>query len=103
MNGPIRSEDTRHEQKTFEPVSMQPYDVTGIVTGVEIRSDYRSFAEAMFDDMKKRTVDSLLAILSMTRGVISIKTAEQTLGVDRINRMKKTGHIHQLVSHCYTM
>jgi len=67
-----------------------------IVIGAEIRSDYRSFAEAIFDDTKKRMVDPRLTILSATRGVISLKTAEQTLGIDRINRMKKDGHIHQL-------
>lgn len=67
-----------------------------IVVGAEIRSDYRLFAEALFDDMKKRMTDPRLAILSSTRGVISLKTAEQTLGTDRIHRMKKEGHIHQL-------
>jgi hypothetical protein len=67
-----------------------------IVVMSEVRSDYRSFAEAMFDDMKRRMVDTRLAILSATRGVISLKTAEQTLGIDRINRMKKTGHIQLL-------
>jgi len=67
-----------------------------IVVDAEIRSDYRSFAEAMFDDMKKRMADHRLAILSATRGVISLRTAEQSLGIERLNRMKKNGHIHLL-------
>jgi hypothetical protein len=68
-----------------------------IVTNAETRSDYRLFAEAMFSDMNCRTTDPRLAILSVTRGVISLKTAEQFMGTDRINRMKSDGHIHQLV------
>lgn len=68
-----------------------------IVTDAETRSDYRLFVEAMFDDMNRRMADPRLAILSATRGVISQKTAEQSMGLDRINRMKRDGHIHQLV------
>lgn len=62
----------------------------------EIRSDYRLFVEAMLKDMKKRITDSRLAIISATRGVISLKTAERTLGIERINRMKEEGHIYLL-------
>lgn len=68
-----------------------------IVTNAETRSDYRLFAEAMFSDMNSRTADPRLAILSVTRGIISLKTAEQIMGTDRINRMKSDGHVHQLV------
>lgn len=68
-----------------------------IVTNAETRSDYRLFAEAMFSDRISRTADPRLAILSVTRGIISLKTAEQIMGTDRINRMKSDGHVHQLV------
>ena len=68
-----------------------------IVSNAEIRSDYRIFAEAMFDDMNRRMVDSRLTILSATRGIISQKTAEQSMGIERINRMKRDGHIYQLI------
>lgn len=44
-----------------------------IVTNSEVRSDYRIYVEAMFDDMNMRMVDPQLAILSATRGVISQK------------------------------
>ena len=67
-----------------------------MVVKSEIRSDYRLFVEAMLSDMKRRRADPRLAIISVTRGVISLNTAEQTLGVDRINRMKKEGHIYLL-------
>jgi len=69
---------------------------TNFIADAVLRNDYRSFSEAMFEDMKKRKADPRLAILSATRGVISLKTAEQTLGVNRIDRMRKNGHVHLL-------
>lgn len=96
-------DDNKSETKTvFFLPSCTNYSVlesvwSKIVTDAETRSDYRLFAEAMFNDMNSRTADPRLAILSVTRGVISQKTAEQCLGTDRINRMKSDGHIHQLV------
>lgn len=69
-----------------------------ILVNQELRSDYRLYVEAMLDDRDSRIADPQLGILSVTRGVISLKTAEQKLNTDRINRMKKNGNIRQLCS-----
>nr|WP_295684460.1 hypothetical protein [uncultured Lachnoclostridium sp.] len=95
-------DDNSDTKKVFFLPSYMNYSVlesvwSKIVTNAETRSDYRIFAEAMFNDMNSRTADPRLAILSATRGVISLKVAEQFMGTDRINRMKSDGHIHQLV------
>lgn len=97
-----KDDNTCDSKKAYFFPSCANYSVlesvwTKIVTEAEIRSDYRLFVEAMFDDMNKRMDDPRLAILSATRGVISQKSAEQSMGIERINRMKRDGHIHQLV------
>lgn len=93
---PVKDTDSVYFSPSYANFSILELIWSKIVVGAEIRSDYRLFGEAMFDDMKRRSVDPRLAILATTRGVISLKTAEQTLGIDRINRMKKYGHIHLL-------
>lgn len=93
---PVKDTDRFYFFPSYANFSVLELIWSKIVVSSEIRSDYHLFGEAMFDDMKRRLADPRLAILAATRGVISLKTAEQTLGIHRINRMKKYGHIHLL-------